>query len=177
MSNWKAGYRDFNSVTEMNETIIQTVNQYVKWDDTLWFLGDLCFGDHRLTPRWRERINCRTIHWIKGNHDKHADEYPAAFESIQDYWQGKLDNHEFVLCHYAFRVWRGSHKGFYHCYGHSHASLEHSPNGKSMDVGIDNAYKMFGEYRPFSLDEVVSILNKREVAFHDHHSPKAKRQQ
>jgi hypothetical protein len=46
-----------------------------------------------------------------------------------------------------------------------------------MDVGIDNAYKMFGEYRPFSLDEVVSILDKREIAFHDHHSPKANRQQ
>lgn len=69
------------------------------------------------------------------------------------------------------RVWYGSHKGFYHAYGHSHASLEKSPYGKSMDVGIDNAYKLTGEYRPFSVDEVVNLLDKRSIEFPDHHSP------
>ncbi len=68
------------------------------------------------------------------------------------------------------RVWLGSHKGYYHCYGHSHGSLESKPWGKSMDVGIDSAYRLFGEYRPFSLEEVVEILDKRKIEIVDHHN-------
>lgn len=41
--------------------------------------------------------------------------------------------------------------------------------GKSMDIGIDVAYKLFGEYRPFSIDEIISILDKKEVEYPDHH--------
>lgn len=73
------------------------------------------------------------------------------------------------MLHYSMRVWNGSHKGFIHLYGHSHSSLEHAPWGKSMDVGVDNAYRLFGEYRPFSLKEVVEMMSKREIEFIDHH--------
>lgn len=170
VSNWKTGYRDFDSTMEMNETIIKTINDYVKWDDTLYFLGDLCFGGHRLTPNWRARINCQTFHWIRGNHDQRAFDYKDHFSSVQDYWQGNLAGHDFVLFHYAMRVWYGSHKGFYHAYGHSHSSLERYPYGKSMDVGIDNAYRLTGEYRPFTIEEIVNILDKRDIEFVDHHS-------
>lgn len=170
VSKWNGGYRNFKSTYDMNEEIIKTINKYVKWDDELWFLGDFCFGGHKLTPRWRERINCQTFNVIRGNHDGHIDEYKDSFTSIQDYWEGQLGSHHFVLCHYAFRVWLGSHKGYLHCYGHSHSTLEKHPNGRSMDVGIDNAYKLTGEYKPFNINEVVSILMKREIAFNDGHN-------
>ncbi len=173
VSNWKSGYRDFTgrgAVEEMNETIIKNINKYVQWDDTLYFDGDWCFGGHKLTPHWRNRLNVQTIHLIRGNHDKHIDRYKNSFTSIQDYLEVELNGRWFVLSHYAFRVWIGSHKGYFHCYGHSHDNLEHSPNGKSMDVGIDAAKRIFGEYRPFSEAEVVSILDKREIQFIDHHA-------
>lgn len=174
-SNWKAGYRIFDSVAEMDYTIIDNINRLVAPEDELYLLGDFCFGGHHKTPDYRRRIACQNIHYIKGNHDQHIDKYADFFESMQDYLSKTLITNDgrkvpFVMSHYAFRVWLGSHKGFYHIYGHSHGSLEHTPNGKSMDVGIDNAYNLFGEYRPFSLEEVVNILDKRAIAFNDHHS-------
>jgi hypothetical protein len=39
----------------------------------------------------------------------------------------------------------------------------------SMDVGIDSAYRILGEYRPFSYDEIARIMAKREHNPVDHH--------
>jgi calcineurin-like phosphoesterase family protein len=147
----------------------------VQWDDTLLFHGDFCFGGHYKTPNYRNRINCQDIHFIRGNHDKHIDKYKEHFSSIQDYMDKTLITTDrrkipWIGMHYSMRVWLGSHNGFIHTYGHSHGSLEWSPNGKSMDVGIDNAYKLFGEYRPFALEEVVALMDARNIAFHDHHT-------
>lgn len=175
VSKWPSGYRTFNSVPEMNEEIIKKLNEYVKWDDTLWFLGDLCFGGHHLTPHWRDRINCQTINWILGNHDEHAYLYKAKFNWLKHYWEGTIGGHRFVLSHYAMRVWHHNNRGVLHCYGHSHNSLEKEPWGRSMDVGIDSAYALIGEYRPFSIQEVADILNKRPIKAVDHHSPDAPR--
>ncbi len=168
-SNWKTGYRNFNDVPHMNDVIINTINDIVPPDGIIMFLGDFSFGGHQNIPDYRRRINCQTIHLVRGNHDQHIDKYKDFFSSITDKWEGSLNNQPFVLCHYAMRVWLGSHKGFYHAYGHSHSSLEHCAHGRSMDVGIDNAYKLTEEYRPFTVEEVVRILQKRDPAIIDNH--------
>lgn len=172
VSNWPSGFRTFRTVKEMNTTLIDNLNKYVQWDDTLWFLGDFCFGGHELTPEWRKKINCQTIHWIRGNHDTSAFKYKDHFTSIRDYWQGDIEGHQFVLFHYAMRVWYHNNRGVFHCYGHSHDNLEKEEWGKSMDVGVDAAYRITGEYRPFSIKEVVDILSKRPIKAIDHHTPK-----
>lgn len=174
-SNWKEGYRNFNSVEEMDDTIIDNINKYVNENDTIFFHGDFSFGGHTKIPDYRRRIECKTIHVIRGNHDHHIKKYKDYFTSVQDYLDITLKAADgrkipFIMCHYAFRIWLGSHKGFMHTYGHSHSSLEHRPHGKSMDVGIDNAYKVLGEHRPFHLDEVIDILDKRSIQFVDHHT-------
>lgn len=92
------------------------------------------------------------------------------FESIEYVNSFSVGKQKFFLSHYAHRVWDKSHKGVIHLYGHSHATLEDQPWGKSMDVGIDNAYRLFGEYRPFSLDEIVKLMGKREIKILDHHN-------
>ena len=74
------------------------------------------------------------------------------------------------MSHYAHRIWDKSHHGVCHLYGHSHSSLEHIEWGKSMDVGVDNAFRLFGQYRPFSMEEVTEILDKRPILFIDHHN-------
>jgi hypothetical protein len=40
-----------------------------------------------------------------------------------------------------------------------------------MDVGVDNAAKILGEYRPFAWEEVRNILYKRPGHSLDHHVP------
>lgn len=168
VSKWKEGFRDFESVHAMNKTLTQTINKYVKPDDTLYFLGDFCFGGHTNTPTYRHSILCQNIHVCRGNHDGHIDKYKDLFSSINDVmWCKARPDRPIFMSHYSHRVWEGSHKGFIHLYGHSHDSI--SDWGKSMDVGVDTAYRLFKEYRPFSLEEIIQIMDKRDIAFIDHH--------
>ncbi len=168
-SQWKIGYRIFDSIEEMDSNIIDNINKLVPHDAILFHLGDFSFGGHYKIPDYRRRIACQTIHFIRGNHDQNIDKYADYFTSISDKWEGSLNNQPFALCHYAMRIWLGSHKGHYHAYGHSHSSLEHTIYGRSMDVGIDNAYRLTGEYRPFRLEEVVRILQSRQPTIIDNH--------
>ncbi len=67
-----------------------------------------------------------------------------------------------------------SHHGAIHLYGHSHSSAEEGldkkfPGRRSMDVGIDNAYRLLGEYRPFSWDEIKHRLLSKQGEVIDHH--------
>lgn len=169
VSNWDKGYRDFDNVHEMNKCLTQTINKYVKREDTLYFGGDFCFGGHKNTPSYRHSLICQTIHVCRGNHDGHIDDYKDCFTSIQDVlWCKDRKDRPIFMSHYAHRVWEGSHKGTIHLYGHSHGTIP--DHGKSMDVGVDVAYRMFGEYRPFSIDEIIQIMDKKQIAFVDHHS-------
>lgn len=168
VSKWKEGYRDFESVHDMNKCLTQTINKYVKKEDTLYFLGDFGFGGHTNLPSYRHSIQCSTIHLFRGNHDNHIDKYKDLFTSVQDVGWCIYPPVQIFMSHYSHRVWMGSHKGYIHLYGHSHDSiLDH---GKSMDVGVDVAYRLFGEYRPFSIEEIMQIMNKKQVMFEDRHS-------
>lgn len=167
VSKWDKGYRNFESTHEMNKCLFNNINKYCRSEDIIYFLGDFCFGGHSLTPEWRKHIACQTIHVCRGNHDSKIDLYKNSFTSIQDVLTVKHGNHTFFLSHYSHQVWYGSHKGVIHLFGHSHNSIEGI--GKSMDIGVDTAYKLLKEYRPFSIEEVISIMDKKEVKFTDHH--------
>ena len=41
-----------------------------------------------------------------------------------------------------------------------------------MDIGIDVAYRLYKEYRPFSLSEIIEIMDKKEIGVLDHHAIK-----
>lgn len=56
VSNWKEGFRDFESVHEMNKTLTKTVNHYVQPEDTLYFLGDFAFGGHQSIPSYAKSL-------------------------------------------------------------------------------------------------------------------------
>ena len=38
-----------------------------------------------------------------------------------------------------------------------------------MDVGVDNINRLFGEYRPISFDELLTIINSKKDIYIDHH--------
>ena len=42
ISNWTSGYRDFNSVHEMNMALVDGINKYVKEDDILLYADSGC---------------------------------------------------------------------------------------------------------------------------------------
>jgi len=171
-SQWKDGYRNFKDEYEMTDHLINQINKVVGPDDVLFNLGDFVFKDHKRIPEMRNRIICRNIHHIRGNHDQHIDKYVSSFTSLNDMIELDYHGNMFIMCHYAMRVWLGSHKGYMHLYGHSHNSLDKHPNqpwGRSMDVGVDSAYRLLGEYAPFNIKYVIDLLKKRDIKFCDHH--------
>ena len=178
ISTWSSGYRDFNSVHEMNMALVDGINKYVKEDDILYHLGDWSFGGVQNIFQFRNYIICKNIHLILGNHDKHIIDKEIKyydtkfnpielFSSVQDVLTLELGKTKLFLSHYSHRVWLGSHKGVIHLYGHSHGNIP--DYGKSMDVGVDVAFKKFGEYRPFNIGDITNIMSKRSIDKIDHH--------
>ena len=186
VSSWKEGFRNFDSVEQMNKTIVATINKYVKPEDTLFFVGDWSFGGIKNIFLFQQLLNCKNIHFIYGNHD-HAIETnksilvdnfgPAVmphdlFVSVQHKLELVIDGQLFILDHFPHAQWNESHHGSINLYGHCHSSFEPHKKGKQMDIGIDNAFKLTGEYRPFSLQEVLDIMAKIEIHKIDHHNNK-----
>lgn len=178
ISNWSSGYRDFNSVHEMNMALVNGINKYVKEDDILYHLGDWSFGGVHNIFQFRNLIICKNVHLILGNHDQHIVDKEIKyhdnsfnpielFSSVQDVLTLNIGKTRLFLSHYSHRVWLGSHKGVIHLYGHSHGSIP--DYGKSMDVGVDVAFKKFGEYRPFNIGDITNIMSKRDIEKIDHH--------
>lgn len=170
VSTWDKGYRIFNSVQEMDETLIANWNAKVKQFDTVYHLGDFAFCGPEPAERIRKRLN-GVIHLILGNHDKtalsiqnQAKAGSKPFASVNDVMEVKVGNQRIWLSHYAHRVWNKSHHGVWHLYGHSHGSLPDDPNSKSFDCGVD-----CHNYAPLSFDEVARIMNKKTFASVDHH--------
>jgi calcineurin-like phosphoesterase family protein len=168
----------------MTEELVKSWNEVVDVNDDVYHLGDVSLGNADKTHEILQRLNGK-IYLIKGNHEKSTlqKQYTRdRFEWIKDYYELKVDTKEpdfdvptrnkqqlIVLCHYGMRVWNKSHHGSWMLYGHSHDSMEHEAWGRSMDVGVDSAYRILGEYRPFNLHEIAKIMSKRGHNPVDHH--------
>lgn len=159
VSRWKGGYRDFHGTHQMNAALTDSINRWVGEGDVLYFLGDWCLGSHRRTPEYREWIACRTIHFIRGNHDRSIDLYAGCFSSLSDDMEVELGGERLYLAHRPLDDWPGRAGGATHLFGHTHNT--HEGRGRSMDVGVDAARARLGEYRPFSLAEVLDITKSK----------------
>mgnify|MGYP003636280298 CR=1 FL=1 len=173
ISKWDSGYRHFNSLAEMNATIINNINAVVGVDDVLWHLGDFAFGNKAEIPNLRRRINCGTIHLILGNHDhvldcddkKYRQEYADCFENIVRYKEMRVAGGKLVtLFHYPIGSWNEIGRGAIQLHGHCHDSYARTI-GKQRDVGVDAS-----DFKPLLLDTVVSDMEKVAVEFTDHHT-------
>lgn len=156
--------RPFDSVESMNNFIISNINKKIKPNEELFILGDFCVG-HGKIDRIIElfyMINCKNIHMIYGNHDKAIRKNSAKLieggiiKSAQDVLITKENGHSIFLSHYAHKVWPSSHRGRFHCYGHSHGNLQDDPTSLSMDVGVD-----CNNFTPLSIIDIVNIMSKK----------------
>lgn len=167
---WISKGRAVQRAAEMDEHVINGWNSVVTNDnDIIIHLGDFSFGD--IEP-YLSRLN-GIIWMICGNHDKQMRQYLESYRGkkireMSSLTEFKINDKDFSACHYAMRVWNKSHYGAYHIYGHSHGGLLQLDN-RSMDVGIDSAKKLLGEYRPFTVKEVIDLLEPK--AFGVHHIP------
>jgi len=167
--------RDFATIEKMNSTIVNNINEVVGQDDMLIHLGDWSFGGFEQVREFWDRIICKNIHLVLGNHDHHIennrDGSQGLFKSVSHYNTLEIGQFKFRLMHYPISSWDGLGKGVMHLHGHCHLpnNLKLS-KGQRMDVGMDG----HTEFRPYNVyREVVPLLRNRpkvsEIGEYDHH--------
>jgi calcineurin-like phosphoesterase family protein len=167
--------RDFTTIEKMNATIVNNINENVGQDDILIHLGDWSFGGFDQIREFWDRIVCKNIHLVLGNHDHHIennrDGSQGLFISVSHYNTLEIGQFKFRLMHYPISSWDGLGKGVMHLHGHCHLpnNLKLS-KGQRMDVGMDG----HTEFRPYNVyREVVPLLRNRpkvsEIGEYDHH--------
>jgi len=154
--------RDFDTLEEMNDLMVQNINDTVGEDDILFHLGDWSFGGFEMIGKFRGMIKCKNIHLLLGNHDHHIEsnkgETRKLFASVNNYLELRVNDVNLVLCHYPIVSWNNMRRGTIMLHGHQHLKGDDRfGNGKRMDVGMCGS----PEYRPYSLEEIVEILSHR----------------
>src|SRR5438128_12651969 len=57
------------TIRRHDSALLDAINERVGEDDILWLLGDFCWGGLAEARHYRERIRCRNLHLVWGNHD------------------------------------------------------------------------------------------------------------
>ena len=157
--------RPFKDIFEMREFLIKAHNDRVKRGDVVHHIGDMFWRTMSVDEARHVMRRLNGQHkFIYGNHDELMDASPelrSEFLEISDaLWVPPTKLYKGVyLHHYACRVWRDSHKGSYHLYGHSHAALPEA-NTLSFDCGVDSR----PDYAPWSEEEVDSKMKAKKAA-------------
>lgn len=154
--------RPFDSVEEMNESLIERWNAVVSKNSIVYHLGDFAFAAHENISKVCSRLNGNII-LVKGNHDKFPQSMVGsgkAFSQAHNYLEINIEDYPpMTLNHYAQRTWNKARYGAYHLFGHSHGNME--PLNRSVDVGVDSSFITgIKEYRPFHIDEIKSFMDK-----------------
>lgn len=140
--------RPFESVEEMDQSLVDRWNQVVAAEDTVYCLGDMAFHNYHRIGELKGRK-----HLVPGNHDHEREKkvYPY-FETVMDELSYiKVEGVKVVLCHYPLESWKRDCR--IHLHGHSHG--ESRKVKWRMDVGVD-ATRL---YRPLSWSELMSRVS------------------
>ncbi len=141
--------RPFASVAEMDAAMEARWREVVGPEDEVWHLGDFAIQLREAAmAALLERLPGRK-YLIAGNNDGEATRRLPGWASVRDYAEIALEGVHLVLCHYPFRTWRNSTRGWLNLHGHSHGRL--TPMPRQADVGVD----AWG-FRPVTLAEVMA---------------------
>ncbi len=77
--------RPYDTIDKMNAAIVDNINNVVGQDDTLIHLGDWSFGGFENIEEFYNRLICKNIHLILGNHDRIMENEP---EWVKGYLTG-----------------------------------------------------------------------------------------
>lgn len=80
------------------------------------------------------------------------------FREVENYCEIMVGKDLFCCMHYPMEEWNDRHHKSYMVHGHQHGKNTYKEG--RLDVGMDNALKLLGEYRPFSYEEVKQFLKK-----------------
>ena len=172
--------RPFNSVEEMNTKLIERINDVVGKTDELWILGDFAYKISKdEVHKLRDKIFCRRVHLIYGNHDKDYSQ-DQIFQSAQHYKELKTEYGKFILFHYPIVEWNAAHYGTVHLHGHIHSTgiyneknlkekycdrfpYGHAANPEDLNLRIYDVGVDANNYRPISMVEIAQKMHLSKV--------------
>lgn len=175
VSNWsdKSGCRDFDTLEQMNDTIIDSINDVVKENNDLIIGGDIIFGDKNRLGEYLDRIKCKNIIYLFGNHDdwlrkKENRHYLDKFKWWGDYLElfgNKPDGgfQHYIFFHYPIYSWNDIGRGSMMIYGHQHHN-DSNHLGKCLCVSWEKFRK------PLALSEIYLTLKDKQIVGHDYHA-------
>jgi len=153
--------RPYPSIEEMENDIIKNWNKVIHKTDTVYLLGDFCFGSY---TDWIEVLNQLrgNIILIKGNHDKtkiinkvYKDGYLQGLHNVGELLT--VDKFALNLTHYPMFI--GNRTRNYSIHGH----IQQSDMINQINIGVDSPFskrldKLFGT--PISLEELMIELKE-----------------
>jgi len=147
--------RPFETVEEMNATLINNWNSVVGDQDLVYHLGDFAF----VKNGWYgvERINeilyelKGEVHLIYGNHDKLDLVTHADFESVMKVTNIQHKGQKYILRHHPLNNWDAINNICWWLVAHTHTT--HNINPPQINVGVD-----CWDLTPVSLDEISETI-------------------
>jgi len=155
----KHASRPFQNVEAMNKKIMDNWNDTISFDDDIYILGDVTLKGSQSFDETIFQLKGKK-YLIYGNHDKFMEESleDNIFTWVKGYDEILYENTHFILSHYPFLEWNGSHKGSISLHGHQHNHAEYNAENrkqgiKRYDVGVDA-----NDFRPISAKEIISFF-------------------
>lgn len=149
--------RPFETVEEMNETLINNWNSYVNDEDTVFILGDLCMGQVSEAAALVNRLKGKKI-LVRGNHDTKGRikvyEEECGIE-VHDIYYLPYKGRFFIMCHFPIDskefidMIREANVETVLLYGHVHGNAPKGYVDGTFHVGVDT-----NDLRPVSVEEI-----------------------
>lgn len=158
--------RPFKDVDDMNNQLIKNWNDTVKSaDDEVYILGDFLYqGTGENANIILKQLRGKK-YLIKGNHEEYLNDRnfkSEHFEWIKDYYTLTYNKRKFVLFHYPILEWDGYYQRTIHLYGHVHSTRVDYFN-RILDINAVNVGVDMINYKPISIDDIIKIVNEREM--------------
>lgn len=170
--------RPFNTVEEMDNTLIKNWNSVVKGGDWTYILGDFCWGT---TNKWIEildQLKGNKI-LIRGNHDlkQMSTELKNKFRAIKDYdeltvFRDNGEKQKVILSHYYMPFYNKHRSNGILLHGHSHITEESilerkitkDLKEKGFDLKVYNVGCMYPymNFTPQTLESIITGYEKYE---------------
>lgn len=182
--------RRFDTLFEMTEYIIEHWNQKVKSSDEVYIIGDLSFGNGVQTWNILNRLNGK-LYLVEGNHDYYYLDDPDfidVFEEVLCYGEIVDQGRNVILSHYPlpfynyqFHKDENNQDKTFMLYGHVHNTYDEyllnrcindsgslirktiSETEQTTPMNLINAFCVFSQYVPLSLDEWIVVDKKRRA--------------
>lgn len=170
--------RPYDTLEEMNNTMIQLYNQVVQKDDTCIWLGDCFWGSKSSQKEILAKLNGKKI-LVIGNHDSNEKSMTnIGFDFVCRRLFRKIAGKKVWLSHYPAKIsllkyfWLTKVKGYkirhndrrialkndeYLLHGHTHDKQKTKPyNKRCIHVGVDA-----WNFKPVSINQIERLLNQK----------------